>query len=73
MNAQAEVASAAGHAAGSFAQLYKGVGVSTLNPGKEIIIGFDVPLQQTRSGFGIFTGDASAGSGPVDHQHGYVA
>ena len=46
LDAQAEVASAAGARRLPLDLLYKGVGVSTLEPGKEIIVGFDVPLQQ---------------------------
>lgn len=46
LDAQAEVASMAGVRRVPLIQLYKGVGVSTLEPGKEIIVGFDVALQQ---------------------------
>jgi xanthine dehydrogenase FAD-binding subunit len=45
LDAQVEVASATGTRRVPLAQLYKGVGVSTLEPGKEIIVGFDVTLQ----------------------------
>jgi CO/xanthine dehydrogenase FAD-binding subunit len=46
LDAQAEVASAAGTRRVPISQLYKGVGISTLIPGKEIIVGFDVALHQ---------------------------
>ncbi len=46
LDAHAEVASADGTRRVPLALLYKGVGVSTLEPGKEIIVGFDVALQQ---------------------------
>jgi len=46
LDAQAEVASAQGSRRVPILQLYKGPGVSTLQPGSEIIVGFDVALQQ---------------------------
>ena len=50
LDAWAEVASAAGSRRIALAQLYKGAGVSTLEAGKEIIVGFDIPLHQVGQG-----------------------
>lgn len=49
LDAQAEVYSLTGSKRIPIIQLYKGVGVSTLEPGKEIIIGFEIPLRQPGS------------------------
>ena len=46
LDAQAEVASVSSTRRVPISNLYKGVGISTLIPGKEIIVGFDVALQQ---------------------------
>lgn len=50
LDAWAEVASVAGSRRVALAQLYKGPGVSTLEAGKEIIVGFDIPLHQVGQG-----------------------
>ncbi len=47
LDAQAEVATAMGSRRVPLAQLYKGPGISTLEIGKEIIVGFDIGLQQS--------------------------
>ena len=73
LDAQAEVANPNGRRKFPLQALFKGPGESTLDPGRDLLVGFYLPLQEKGPGIGICTAHQSPGDRPGDREYGSMA